>query len=214
MNYRFKNRREAGRRVADRLSLYRERPEVLVLALPRGGVPVAREIAAALHAPLDLLIVRKLGLPGDEELAMGAVAANGVQVLNRRLIASFGVPASEVARAVARERREVARREAACRGDSPPLVLRGRTVILVDDGVATGATMRAAIAVVRAEHASRVVVATPVIAREAYLELRAKADEFVALQIPKEFVAVGDFYTDFAPVGDEEVSRATAQAVG
>lgn len=213
MHVTFENRREAGRKIASRLSHYRGRPDLLVLALPRGGVPVAQEIAQELHAPLDVLVVRKLGVPGDEELALGALAANGLRVINRRIVDDFGISADEIARAVARQQAEVARRERLYREERPPLALRGHTLILVDDGVATGATMRAAIEVAKAGKAGRVVVATPVIAREAYLELRARADDVVALHIPKEFGSVGDFYTDFHQVSDEEVCELLAHAV-
>jgi putative phosphoribosyl transferase len=213
MHVRFADRHEAGRRIAERLAHHRGRPELTVLALPRGGVPVAREIAHVLHAPLDVLVVRKLGLPGEEEFAFGALAAHGLRVINRRTVDDFGLTPGDIDRIVARQEGEIARRERTYREGRGPLELRGRIVLLVDDGVATGATMRAAIAVARAGRAARIVVAAPVVAREAYLELRAKADEFVALHIPKEFSAVGEFYADFSQLTDEEVCDLLAHAV-
>lgn len=213
MRVNFSDRHDAGRRMGARLQLYAARPDLIVLGLPRGGVLVAEEIARHLHAPLDVLIVRKLGLPGDEELAIGAIGGHGVRVLNRDVVDDFGVPASAIERVAAKEQRELARREAVYREGRPPLELQGRTVILVDDGVATGSSMRAAIAIARADRPGRLVVAVPVIAREAYFELRGKVDDLVALHIPKEFLAVGAFYADFRQVTDEEVCESLAHAV-
>lgn len=208
MQERFTDRVAAGRALAARLVTRREQPGLLVLALPRGGVPVAREIAAELHAPLDVLVVRKLGVPGEEEIAFGALAAPGIRVLNRAILAEFDVTAREVELVAAREHRELLRRERAYRGRRPAPEVHGRPVILVDDGIATGATLRAAIAVLRQAHAGRITVATPVAAREAYLELRGKVDDFVVLRIPKEFSAVGAFYERFPAVSDAEVVQA------
>lgn len=213
MHGRLENRREAGRRVAAKLSAYRARPEVLVLALPRGGVPVAEEIAGELHAPLDVMVVRKLGFPGDPELAMGALGPRGLRVLNRQVIEDFEITAGDIERAAQRELRELNRREQVYRAGLPPLELRDRIVILVDDGIATGSTMQAAIGVAHAGRAARVVVAVPVVAREAYFELRGRADEFVTLHIPKEFYAVGDFYESFPQLTDAEVCEALTHAV-
>ncbi len=213
MPVKFADRHEAGKRMAPRLRLLAGRPEVIVVGLPRGGVLVGEEVARELHAPLDVLVVRKLGLPGDEELAFGAIGGRGVRVLNRAVVDDFEVPASIIDRVAAKEQRELARREAVYREGRRPLELRGRTVILVDDGVATGSSMRAAIAIAREARPGRLVVAVPVIAREAYFELRGKVDELVALHIPKEFSAVGAFYADFRPVTDEEVCEALAHAV-
>ncbi len=210
MNWTFDNREDAGRKLVVHLERYAGRPEVLVLALPRGGVPVAREIARELHAPLDVLVVRKLGLPGDEELAMGAVTFGGLRVLNPAVIAGHRVPGKVFERVAIRETRELERRETVYRAGRPPLVVRGRTVILVDDGVATGSTMRVAVAAMRDAHSGRVVVAAPVMAREAYLELREKAEEVVTLQIPKDFGAVGAFYSDFHQTSDDEVCKLLA----
>jgi putative phosphoribosyl transferase len=212
MIQKFANRREAGRKIAGRLSHFFHHPELLVLALPRGGVPVAREIAAVLGAPLDVLVVRKLGLPDDEETAMGAIGPGGACVLNRALVRATGVSESAIARVLAREKRELRRRESLYHAGASAPEFRGRIVLLVDDGVATGATMRAAIAVVREGRPSRVVVVAPVFSREAYLELHDKADELVALQIAKDFGAVGEFYADFSPVEDEEVCATLAGA--
>lgn len=213
MHGRFESRREAGRRVAEKLTLYRGRSDVLVLALPRGGVPIAEEIASGLHAPLDVLVVQKLGFPGDPELAMGAVGPRGLRVLNRQVIEDFEITAGDIERAALREQKELLRREQIYRAGLPPLDLKGRIVILADDGVATGATMRAALGVALAGRVARVVVAVPVVAREAYFELRGRADEFVTLHIPKEFYAVGDFYEAFPQLTDAEVCEALAHAV-
>lgn len=212
MIQRYANRREAGRKIAGRLIHYYQQPDVLVLALPRGGVPVGREIAAVLGARLDVLVVRKLGLPDDEETAMGAIGPGGVCVLNRALVRANAVPEGAIGRVVAREQRELRRRERIYRDRAAPPDWRGKVVLLVDDGVATGATMRAAIAVARDGRAGRVVVVAPVFAREAYLELHEKADELVALQIAKDFGAVGEYYAEFAPVEDEEVCAMLAGA--
>lgn len=213
MNQRFADRREAGRKVAARLGRWVGRDDVVVLALPRGGLPVAREVAQALDAPLDVLVVRRLAVPGEERRAFGAVASRGLRVVNRRVAEDCGVSAAEIERVSRREAREAERAEAGWRGDAAPLELRGRVVLLVDDGVATGASMRAAVAVVRAGGAARVVVVVPVVAREAYLELRAHAHEFIALQIPKEFGAIRDHYEDYTEVDDETVSELLAAGV-
>src|SRR5882672_7484241 len=163
---RFRDRHEAGRRLADKLSAYAKRPDVLVLALPRGGVPVAFEVAQALQADLDVFLVRKLGVPGHEELAMGAIASGGVRVLNHQLIAQLGIPMSVIEQVTARERQEIERREQLYRQGRPPLPIEGRTAILVDDGLATGATMLAAARAVRAKKPKRIVVAVPVASRQ------------------------------------------------
>jgi len=184
---------------------YAGRSDVLVLALPRGGVPVAAEIAHRLGAPMDVLIVRKLGLPGEEELAMGAIASGGRRVLNRPVIAASGVSPSVIERVVVQEEQELARREHIYRGDQPPPDVRHNMVIVVDDGIATGSTMRAAVAVLRDAHAGRVVVAAPVAARESYFELRDEADEIAVVSVPREFGAVGRFYVEFDQMNDEEV---------
>src|SRR5438128_1740318 len=173
----FRDRTDAGRELADRLAAYADRPDVLVLALPRGGVPVGFEVAQALHAPLDVFLVRKLGLPGHEELAMGAIASGGVRVLNQDVLRTLHVPDALIEQAVAEERRELKRRERAYRGDRPAPQVRGRTVILVDDGLATGSTMRAAVAALRQQDPARVVVAVPVGAPETCAAFESEADE-------------------------------------
>jgi predicted phosphoribosyltransferase len=173
----FRDRREAGRVLAERLAAYANRPDVLVLALPRGGVPVAYEVARALGGPFDVFVVRKLGVPGYEELAMGAIATGGVRVLNDQLVECLGIPAHMIDTIAARERQELARRERLYRGGRPPPDVRGRTVILVDDGLATGATMHAAIEALRQQKPARIVVAVPTASPETCEEMKAKADE-------------------------------------
>jgi predicted phosphoribosyltransferase len=211
---RFRDRREAGRLLAARLAHYRGRPDVLVLALPRGGVPVGYEVARALGAPLDVFLVRKLGVPGHEELAMGAVASGGVQVLNDDVIAGLGLSERVVAAVTARELQELERRERLYRGARPPREVHGRTVILVDDGLATGATMRAAIHALRRRGAARIVVAVPVAPLPTCAELRAEADEVVCLFTPEPFFAVGLWYEDFTQTSDDEVRALLADSAG
>jgi predicted phosphoribosyltransferase len=201
----FANRCDAGRRLAQKLAAYRQ-DEPIVLALPRGGVPVGYEVAHALGVGLDVLVVRKLGAPGHAELAIGAVTADLV-VLDDEIIGLLGVPQSYIDRAVEREQREAARRAELFRGDRPPLNVRGRTVILVDDGIATGSTMLAAVDAVRRLGAQRIVVATPVAPPDAVTRLRAQADEVVCVDTPADFPAVGVFYEDFGQTSDEEVCR-------
>ena len=201
----FSDRSEAGRQLASKLIRYADRSDTLVLALPRGGVPVAVEVARALHAPLDVLVVRKLGVPGHEELAIGAATGVHGRVLNAPVVAVRGVSDRVLEKGAAREIREVERRELIYRRGRPAPEVRGKYVILVDDGSATGATMRAAIAALRAMHAGHVVVAVPVASRESYFELRRLANEFVAVLIPRDFEAVGQFYTDFEQTSDADV---------
>ncbi len=208
----FRDRREAGRALARRLNFYAGRADVIVLALPRGGVPVASEIAQALKAPLDVFLVRKLGLPGHEELAMGAIASGGSGVLDSEMVRVYRVSEEEVARVIAQERRELARREAAYRAGLPQLDLKGRTVILVDDGLATGSSMRAALAALEPLSPSRVVVAVPVAPRSAVLSLERAADDVVCLATPEPFLAVGMFYEDFEQISDEKVRDLLAPA--
>jgi predicted phosphoribosyltransferase len=202
----FKDRRDAGRALAKALEAWRGRPDVLVLALPRGGVPVAWEVAQALGAPLDVLVVRKLGFPGQEEYAMGAIAAGGVRVMGDA-DAGWPVSARELEAVVAREQAELARREQRYRGGRPPLDLAGRVLILVDDGLATGATMSAAVQAARAGQPKRIIVAVPVASTEAVQSLGALADEVVCLFTPEHFRAVGLWYQDFTQTSDEEVDR-------
>lgn len=201
----FRDRREAGRVLAARLTAYANRPDVLVLALPRGGVPVAYEIAHALGAPLDVFVVRKLGVPGREELAMGAVATGGVRVLNAQIVRALGIPDHVIQAVTAREQQELARRERLYRGGRPPAAVRGKTVILVDDGLATGATMSAAIKALRQLQPARIVVAVPTAAPDTCEALRAEVDEVICAITPEPFYAVGLWYEDFSQTTDEEV---------
>jgi predicted phosphoribosyltransferase len=208
---RFRNRNEAGRLLAKKLTAYANRPDVLVLALPRGGVPVAYEVAQALNAPLDVFVVRKLGVPGYEELAMGAVASGGVRVLNERIVHSLEIPEYVIDRVAATELEELARRERAYRGGRSPLQVQGRTVILVDDGLATGATMRAAVRALRQQAPARIVVAVPTASAETCDELRPEVDDVVCAITPEPFHAVGYWYEDFTQTTDQEVRELLAQ---
>jgi predicted phosphoribosyltransferase len=208
---RYRNRREAGKALAELLREYAGLDDVVVLALPRGGVPVAYEVAKALGAPLDVFTVRKLGVPGNPELAMGAIASGGVVVLDQRLIQLLGIDRSQLERAVAAESRELERREAAYRGNRDPPDLTGKTVILVDDGLATGSTMRAAALAVRELKPARIVVAVPVAAEETCDAFRDVVDEIVCGVTPRPFHAVGLWYDDFAQTSDEEVRELLAR---
>lgn len=209
---RYRDRREAGRRLADKLSDYAGRPDVVVLALPRGGVPVAYEIAKRLGAPLDVFLVRKLGVPGHEELAMGAVASGGLRVLNPEVVAQLAISAAEIDAVADREIEELDRRERLYRDGRAPPDIRGRTVIVVDDGLATGATMRAAIAALRQRGPARIVIAIPTAARDICNEFRAVADGIVCGMTPEPFYAVGSSYIDFAQTSDAEVRALLAAA--
>lgn len=208
----LRNRTEAGRLLGAALAAYRARNDVLVLALPRGGVPVACEVADALGATVDLIIVRKLGAPGQEELAMGAIASGAARVLNRDVIESLGVPERVIAEVERRERAEIERREHAYRGERPRPTVSGKCVILVDDGVATGATMRAAIAALRQAKPSRIVVAVPVAPPETVEVLRSEADEVVCLAAPDPFMAIGCWYMAFPQLSDEGVRGLLARS--
>lgn len=200
----FLDRTDAGRRLAGALGpLHREHP--VVLGLPRGGVPVAYEVAVALDAPLDVIIVRKLGVPSQPELGMGAVGEDGVRLLNEGVMRLAGVTIDELADAERRERAELDRRAARFRSGRPRLALNGRTVVIVDDGVATGSTARAACRVARAQGATRVVLAVPVAPPTAISEVRPDADDVVCLELPWDFYAIGQFYADFSQTSDEEV---------
>jgi predicted phosphoribosyltransferase len=204
---RFRDRIDAGRQLAERLSSYAGRPDVIVLGLPRGGIPVAYEVARALGAPLDVFVVRKLGWPMQPELAMGAIASGGVLVLNEDVIEMVGAGPELIESVAEEERRELARREREYRGDRPPPPIRGRTVILVDDGLATGSTMRAAARAVRKQDPARLVIAVPVGAPETCESLRAEADEVVCVLQPPFFQAVGLWYDRFEQTTDAEVRR-------
>ncbi len=209
----FENRREAGRSLADALAPdYRDRADVLVLGLPRGGVPVAYEVALALNAPLDVMVVRKLGTPGQPELAMGAIASGGIRLLNERVVHMLGIPETTLETVTAAETAELERRERAYRGEAPPFEVAGRQVILIDDGVATGATLRAALAALRRLDPARVIVAVPTAPPDTCEALRAEADELVVLDTPEPFLAVGRWYRDFGQTSDEEVRDLLARA--
>ena len=201
----YADRLEAGRILAGELSAYRDRDDVVVLALPRGGVPVASEVARALGVPLDVFVVRKLGVPGHEELAMGAIASGGVRQVNRDVVDALGIPAHVIDAVAAREQRELERREQGYRGARPPLSLINKTVILVDDGLATGSTMRAAVIAARQQQPARVIVAVPVGAVSTCADLATEADDVVCVRMPDPFVAVGLWYRDFTPTTDHEV---------
>ncbi len=209
---RFRDRTEAGQALAAKLVAYANRPDVLVLALPRGGVPVAFEVARALHAPLDVIIVRKLGVPEEEELAMGAIASGGVCVLNDDVVQMLGMPEEVIHQVAAREQHEVQRRERLYRGDRPAYDVHGRTVILVDDGIATGATMRAAVAAVRQHQPARIIIAVPAAASSTCDELAAEVDELVCIIRPEDFLAVGFWYENFSQTTDGEVCDLLQQA--
>lgn len=211
---RFGNRAEAGKRIGEKLDEYRGRSDVLVLALPRGGVPVGAEVARALRAPLDLMLVRKLGVPGHEELAMGAVATGGVQVLNDDVVRALGLDAAAIEAVARREREELARRDRAYRDGRLPPEVSEHTVILVDDGLATGATMRAAVAALRKLDPGRVVVAVPVAPPETCDVLRREADEVVCLLTPDPFMAIGVWYDDFPQLTDDQVRELLGEAWG
>lgn len=208
----FADRTEAGRLLGERLARMGLGPEAVVLALPRGGVPVGYEVARALGAGLDVFVVRKLGVPGHEELAMGAIATGGVRVVNEGVTQVLGVPQHVIDRVAEEELRELARREAAYRGQRPPPDIGGRDAILVDDGLATGATMRAAIQAARVSQPARVIVAVPVAPWEACRELRSVADEMVCLETPEPFQAVGLWYSDFTPPSEDEIRDMLARA--
>jgi putative phosphoribosyl transferase len=208
----FRNRTEAGQVLGGLVSRAVSDANARVLALPRGGVPVGLEVARALHAKLDIFLVRKLGLPGHEELAIGAIASGGVQVLNQDLVAELGVPEEVIGRLAAREQNELERRERLYRGTRPPVEVRDRTVVLVDDGLATGATMKAAAKALRAQGPREIVVAVPVASQEASGDLQHLADKVICAETPEPFVAVGAWYQDFAQITDQEVQRLLSQA--
>ena len=207
---RFRNRAEAGRLLGDALADRLPTTDVVVLGLPRGGVPVAREVSARLSAPLDVFVVRKLGLPGHRELAIGAIAGGGVRVLNQEVVERHHLSPQLIDQVAAAETVELTRREQAYRGDRPPLDVRGRTVVIVDDGLATGATMRVAAIAVRQLGATAVICAAPVAPAPAPALLRDVADDVVAVMLPDDFYAVGQFYDDFRETTDDDVRAALA----
>jgi putative phosphoribosyl transferase len=202
----FKNRIDAGRQLAEKLKHYKNRKNIIVLALPRGGAVTGREIAHSIGAPLDVLIVRKLGFPGQEELAMGAISETGATVFNQRVI-SYGVSEKYIDEAISIQKKEIERRIDLYREGRRLENLEGKTILLVDDGIATGATIKAAIATLKEEKLGRLVIAVPVSSQETAEELRAVSDEFLSLYIPADFIAVGNYYQDFTQVTDEEVTE-------
>ena len=208
----YRDRAEAGRALAMALEEYRGRTDVVVLGLPRGGVPVAAEVATALGAPLDVFVVRKLGVPGHEEFAMGAIASGGVRVMNRAAVEGLAIPDHLIAEAVVREQRELERRERQYRGNRPAPAVAGRVAILVDDGLATGSSMRAAVEALRNLKPARIVVAVPVGSSQTCRSLELDADEVVCAMAPEDFQAVGLWYEDFRQTSDEEVHAALQRA--
>jgi putative phosphoribosyl transferase len=210
----FRDRREAGRELSERLLDLADRPGLLVLALPKGGVPVAFEVARALRAPLDALVVRKLGFPGHEELAMGAIASGDIRIINEDLVRAAELSDEQIAAVAAEEQRELERQERELRDGAPPPEVEGRTVVLVDDGLATGSTMRAAIAALRAQGAGAIVVGVPTASPEACGALVRDADDVVCARTPQPFRAVGAWYENFEQVTDEEVRRLLDQTRG
>ncbi len=208
----FKDRRAAGQVLAEELAAYANRPDALVLALPRGGVPVAFEVAKALNAPLDVFLVRKLGVPGQEELAMGAIASGGVRVLNEDVVRSLNLSEATIDQVAAKEQQELERRERLYRDDRPAPDVRDRTVILVDDGLATGATMRAAVTALRQQQPARIVVAVPISSPETCHDFENEVDEIICAQTPQPFYSVGLWYNNFSQTTDEEVRDLLKQA--
>lgn len=203
----FRNRSDAGRELAAALGSYRGKPDVLLLALPRGGVPVAAEVAQALHLPLDVILVRKLGMPGNEELAIGAIAFGDICVLNHGLIAQMNIPEAEIDRTISEQQTELKRRNDLYRAGRPAPDLRGKTVILIDDGLATGATMQAAVAALRKAGAPHIIVAVPVGATDSCAELQSRVDSVVCPFQPSPFMGVGRWYDDFTQTTDAEVQK-------
>jgi putative phosphoribosyl transferase len=210
----FRNRTDAGQQLAKKLSGYVNRADVVVLGLPRGGVPVAFEVAQALQAPLDVFLVRKLGVPGNEELAMGAIASGGIRVVNEDVVRWRNISEREIETVTAGEQRELERRERLYRGNRPMPELRNRTVIVVDDGLATGTSMRAAVKALRAYQPARIIVAVPTAPREACEEFRGLVDEVLCATTPEAFWAVGAWYEDFTQTTDEEVCLLLEKATG
>jgi putative phosphoribosyl transferase len=203
----FRNRQESGQRLASHLGKYANREDVIVLGVPRGGVPVASEVARALNLPLDIFVLRKLGVPGYEELAFGAIGSGGVRVLDRDVVSSAGLSDLVIEQVTRAERTELARRELMYRGGRPPLDVRGKTVILVDDGIATGSSLRAGVRALRQMHPAAIVIAAPIAPESAVNRLRHVVDDVVCVAIPESFYGVGQFYCDFSQVSDEEVNE-------
>lgn len=212
MDIPYRNRSQAGKDLAARLTQYANRSDVIVLALPRGGVPVAYEVATRLNVPLDVFLVRKLGVPGHEELAMGAIASGGIRVINRDVVKALHIHERTLLEATWREQRELLRRDELYRGGLPAPDVTGRTVILVDDGLATGSTMRAAVAALRQQRPARILVAVPVSAVDTCAEFETEVDEIICARKPSPFYAVGAWYEDFSQTTDEEIRALLAQA--
>jgi len=210
----FRDRIEAGQILAEKLEHYRDHPDVLVLGLPRGGIPVAFEVAKALHAPLDVIVVRKLGVPGNEELAIGAIASGGVRVLNNEIITGFRITYQTLESVTTEERKELERQEKDYRSGRPPLAVRDRIVIVIDDGLATGSTMRAAAQALRQQNPKRIVVAVPVVSTRTCDEFRDEVDEIVCAITPHDFHKVGMWYEDFLQTSDAEVMTLLEEAAG
>lgn len=208
----YRDRVDAGKQLAKRLTDYADRDDVLVLALPRGGVPVAYEVAKSLRVPLDIFLVRKLGVPGHEELAMGAISTGGVRVLNDDVVSYLGIPGDVIDAVAAGELKELERRERAYRGNLPEPDVRGKTVILIDDGLATGSTMRAAAAALRQQNPARIIVAVPVSAPQICDEYRMGVDEIICAKTPEPFLGVGMWYEDFSQTTDDEVRALLSKA--
>jgi len=208
----FRDRTEAGQVLARGLQQYKNQPDVLILGLPRGGVPVAYEVARELNAPLDVFVVRKLGVPGHEELGMGAIATGGVRILHEGIVREVGISPETIEAVSAREQAELERRERLYRGDRPAPTIKGRTVVIIDDGLATGSTMKAAIQAVRQQDPRRLIVAVPTAPSETCEQLKESADEVVCALTPEPFVAVGSSYADFSQTTDEEVRELIASA--
>jgi putative phosphoribosyl transferase len=208
----FRDREEAGRKLAEQLHVYANRKDVIVLGIPRGGVPVAFEVAKALHAPLDIFLSRKLGVPGQEELAFGAIATGGTRVLDREIIEAAGISEKQIGQITAKVEKELERRANLYRGARPSLKVEGLTVLLVDDGIATGSSMRAAIDALRQMKPARLVVAAPVAPLSTCNRLKREVDELVCVHTPEEFYAIGQFYEDFSQTADEEVAELLRRA--
>jgi putative phosphoribosyl transferase len=213
MTTKFRNRTAAGRLLATKLAMYANRSDTIVLALPRGGVPVAFEVAKVLHVPLDICLVRKLGVPDHKELAMGAIAMNGVLAINHSIIEKLGISRTTIDRVVAQEKQELARRDRIYRGDRPFPDLRDRTVILIDDGIATGATIRAAISAIRQSQCDRIVVAVPVAPAATCDELQAEVEQVVCLSNPEPLYSISYWYEDFSQTSDREVNQLLANSI-
>lgn len=213
MKTQFLNRCEAGKLLAENLGVYIDRDDVLVLALPRGGVPIAAEVARALKAPLDIFVVRKLRFPDHLNLTIGAIATGGVRVTNRVVVEAWQIPELVIDAVAAKEQEELTRLECTYRGDLPRQELQGKTVILVDDGIATGSTMFAAVAALRQLHAARIIVGAPVIAGSTYYRIRQAADDVAAVIVPEEFHSIGEWYEDFSQTSDDEIHRLMAQSI-